>query len=272
MTSRPTKTRFGIRRFMPGFARRAWHRIRRRHPDSGSRAGSGLRAFLTALIALSMLLPLLAGAPARAMDLSAITSADAAAGVKAALERGSAAAVASLGAENGFLGNPKVKIPLPEGLRQAETVMRMMGRQQQFDDLVVSINRAAEAAIPQAQPLLMSAIKSMTVSDAKAIVAGGDDSVTTFFRSKTERSLTAKFLPVVKQKTDKAGLARQYNSLAGQAAGFGAIKAEDATIEGYVTSRAMSGLFLMIAEQERAIRQDPVGTGSAILKRVFGAE
>ena len=211
-----------------------------------------------------------ASVPARALDLSSITNADATAAVKAALERGSAAAVASLGAENGFLGNPKVKIPLPDGLKQAEKVMKFMGKQQQFDELVVSINRAAESAIPLARPLLVSAIKSMSVADAKSIIAGGNDSVTNFFRSRTEKDLAAKFLPIVKQTTDKAGLARQYNSLAGQAASFGALKAEDAKIENYVTAKAMSGLFLMISEQERAIRQDPVATGSAILKKVFG--
>jgi len=118
----------------------------------------------------------------------------------------------------------------------------------------------------------MSAIKSMTVADAKAILAGGDDSVTSFFRSRTEESLAAKFLPIVKRTTDKSGLAKQYNSIAGQAASFGAIKEEDAKIENYVTTQAMSGLFLMIAEQERAIRQDPVGTGSDILRKVFGGK
>jgi hypothetical protein len=204
-------------------------------------------------------------------DLSSITHADASAGVKEALERGSAAAVAALGVHDGFLGNPKVRIPLPDGLKQAQQVMQVIGRQQQFDDLVVSMNRAAEAAIPQARPLLMSAIRAMTVADAKAIIAGGDDSVTRFFRAKTEKSLTAKFLPIVRQTTEKADLARQYNSLAGQAAGFGVVKAEDARIENYVAGRAMSGLFLMIAEQERAFRRDPVGTGSAILRKVFGA-
>ncbi len=226
-------------------------------------------AFL--LAALVMVGGLLAAAPAHPLELSSISRADATAGVKAALEKGSATAVASLGVEDGFLGNPAVRIPLPDGLKQAERLMKLMGRQQEFDALVVSINRAAEEAIPQAKPLLMSAIRSMTVTDAKAILAGGDDSVTSFFRSKTEKSLAARFLPIVKQTTDKSGLARQYNGIASQAASFGAISAEDARIENYVTTKAMSGLFLMIAEQERAIRQDPVGTGSAILRKVFGA-
>jgi Protein of unknown function (DUF4197) len=223
-------------------------------------------------VALTMASLLMAGAPARALDLSSITRADAAAGAKAALDRGSAQAIAKLGIENGFLGNPKVRIPLPDGLKQAEKVMKLMGRQQQFDDLVVSINRAAEAAVPQARPLLVAAIKSMSLADARAIIAGGDDSVTGFFRAKTETALSAKFLPIVKQTTDQVGLARQYNRLAGQAASFGAIKAENAKIENYVTAQALSGLFLMIAEEERAIRQNPVATGSAILKKVFGAD
>ena len=209
-------------------------------------------------------------ASARALDLSSLTHADAAAGVKAALEKGSAAAVARLGVENGFLNNPKVRIPLPDGLRQAEKVMKLMGRQKQFDDLVVAINRAAEAAVPQAKPLLLAAIKSMSVTDAKGIVAGGEDSVTRFFREKTESGLAAKFLPIVKQATDKVGLAKQYNTLAGQAANLGVMKGDDAKIESYVTSRAMAGLYQVIADEERAIRKDPVGTGSAILKKVFG--
>lgn len=239
----------------------------RQEPAGGSR-----RPALLGIATLAMGVGLFVAVPAGALDVSSISRADATAGVKAALEKGSEAAVAALGREDGFLGNPKVKIPLPDGLRQAERVMKLMGRQQEFDDLVVSINRAAEAAIPHAKPMLMSAIRSMTVTDAKAILSGGDDSVTRFFRSKTEEGLAARFLPIVRQTTEKSGLAKQYNSLAGQAASFGAIKQEDARIENYVTGKAMSGLFLMIAEQERAIRQDPVGTGSAILRKVFGAK
>ena len=239
--------------------------------DCRPKSSHGSRLPGLCLAALVTIAGLLVGQAAVALDVSSLSRADATAGVKAALERGSAAAVASLGVEDGFLGNPEVRIPLPDSLKQAERVMKLMGRQQEFDALVVSINRAAEAAIPQAKPLLMSAIQSMTVTDAKAILAGGDDSVTRFFRSRTEESLAAKFLPIVKQTTDKSGLARQYNGIASQAASFGAISAEDARIENYVTTKAMSGLFLMIAEQERAIRQDPVGTGSAILRKVFGA-
>jgi hypothetical protein len=207
---------------------------------------------------------------AHALDLSAITNQDAAAGLKEALNKGSVAAVAKLGVQNGFLNNPKVKIPLPDGLKQAEKAMKLLGKQKQFDELVVSMNRAAEAAVPEAKVLLLDAVKSMSVADAKGIISGGDDSVTKFFQSKTQDKLLQRFVPIAKKATDKVGLAQQYNSLAGQAASFGVIKQEDTKIENYVARKAMDGLFLMIAEEEKAIRKDPIGTGSAILKKVFG--
>ena len=220
--------------------------------------------------AAGLVVPALAPAVAHALDLSSLSNADAASGVRAALEKGAEAAVGKLGIADGFLGNPKVKIPLPDGLKQAEKVARVMGQGKQFDDLMVAINRAAESAVPQAKPLLMSAIKSMSVSDAKGILSGGDDSVTRFFRDRTQTQLFDKFLPTVRQTTEKLGLAQQYNALAGKAASFGAIKSEDAKIENYVTNKALAGLFTMIGDEERAIRKDPVGTGSAILRKVFG--
>jgi hypothetical protein len=179
--------------------------------------------------------------------------------------------VAKLGVQNGFLNNPKVKIPLPDGLKQAEKAMKLLGKQKQFDELVVSMNRAAEAAVPEAKVLLLDAVKGMSVQDAKGIIGGGDDSVTKFFQGKTQDKLALRFLPIVKKATDNVGLAQQYNNLAGQAASFGVVKQQDAKIENYVTRKAMDGLFLMIAEEERAIRKDPVRAGSEILRRVFGS-
>ncbi len=232
---------------------------------------ANLIATVAAIAAMTGLLWLVPGGAARALDLSSVSNADAALAVRTALERSASAAVASLGATDGFLGNPKVQIPPPAGLQRVERTMRMMGRQKQFDDLVASINRAAEQAVAKARPLLVDAVQSMTVADAKGIVSGPDDSVTRFFRERTEQALSAQFLPIVKQATDQSGLARQYNTLAGQAATFGVVDEAEARIEDYVTARALDGLYLMIAEQERAIRKDPVGTGSAILRRVFGA-
>ncbi len=206
---------------------------------------------------------------AYALDLSGVTQKEAGSGLKETLTRASEAAVSQLGAADGFLNNPKVKIPLPDGLKQAEKAMKLMGKGDQFQALEVSINRAAEAAMPEAKALLINAVKSMSVQDAKSILSGGDDAVTQFFRSKTEAQLGQKFLPIVKGATDRVGLAKQYNKVADQAASFGAIKKEDSKIENYVTRKALDGLFLTLAEEERAIRNDPVGTGSALLKKIF---
>lgn len=217
------------------------------------------------LVAASMGLGAL---PARAFDLS---ETDAAAGVRAALERGAGAAVSLLGRTDGFLGNPKVKIPLPGYLEDAGKLLRTMGQGQKVDELVTAMNRAAEAAVPEAKSLLVSAVKAMSVEDARNIVTGGEDSVTRFFADKTREPLGVKFLPIVTRATEKVSLASKYNAVAGKVAGFGLVKKEDANIEQYVTGKALDGLYLMIGEEERKIRQNPVATGSAILKKVFGS-
>ncbi len=207
---------------------------------------------------------------AYALSFADLSNQDASAGLKAALDKGSVAAVAKLGVENGFLNNDKVKIQLPSLLQQARPLLRMSGKGQQLDELVVSMNRAAEAAVPMAKPLLVNAVKSMSLTDAKNILSGGDTSVTDFFKQKTAAPLAIKFLPLVKGVTDKAGLSAQYNSVMGQAQKFGVVREQEATVEGYVTQRALDGLYLMIAEEEKAIRQDPLGAGSKIIGKVFG--
>lgn len=199
-----------------------------------------------------------------------LSETDAAAGVRAALERGAKAAVALLGQTDGFLGNPKVRIPLPGFLNDAAKLLKATGQQKRVDELITTMNRAAEAAMPEAQNLLVSAVKAMSVDDGRRILTGGDDSVTQFFAGKTREPLTERFLPVITRETDKLALADKYNALAGKAAGFGLMKKQDANIQQYVTGKALDGLYLMIGEEERKIRNDPVGTGSAILKKVFG--
>ena len=208
------------------------------------------------------------GAAARAAD--GLSNADAASGIRAVLERGASAAVELLGKPDGFLGNPKVRIELPGFLKDAAKVLKFTGQQKRVDDLVTAMNRAAEAAVPEARALLVSAVKSMSVSDARSIVAGGQDSVTKFFASKTRTPLGERFLPIVKRETAKVDLASRFNAVAGKAASMGLVKGDDATIERYVTGKALDGLYVMIGEEEKKIRSDPVGAGSAILAKVFG--
>jgi len=216
----------------------------------------------TLLLAAGFLLPL---GSARALGES-----EAASGVRAALERGAVAAIGTLGRNDGFLGNPAVRIELPGYLKDAAKLLKATGQGRKLDELVTAMNRAAEAAMPEARQLLVGAVKSMSVEDAIKIVRGGEDSVTQFFASKTRAPLTQKFLPIVTRATEKQGLAAKYNAVAGKAAGFGLVRQEDANIQQYVTARALDGLYFMIGEEEKKIRQDPVGTGSAILKKVFG--
>ncbi len=224
---------------------------------------------LCARLVLTIAVAGTAGA-AYALSFADLSNQDASTGLKAALDKGSAAAVSKLGVENGFLNNDKVKIQLPSILEKARPILQMTGKGQQLDELVVSMNRAAEAAVPMAKPLLVNAVKSMTLTDAKNILTGGETSVTDFFKEKTATPLSAKFLPMVKGVTDKAGLSAKYNSIMGQVQKFSAVSQQEATVEGYVTQKAMDGLFLMIAEEEKAIRKDPIGAGSKAISKVFG--
>jgi hypothetical protein len=201
---------------------------------------------------------------------AAPTSTEAAMGLRAALERGAVSAVELLGRPDGFLGNPQVRIPLPPALEQAAGVLKLMGQQRRVDELVTAMNRAAEAAVPEAKTLLLEAVRTMSVQDALDIVRGGDTSVTEFFAGRTRQPLTQRFLPIVTRATEKVSLAQSYNELVGRAGAMGLVRAEDANLERHVTAKAVDGLFFMIGEEERRIRRDPVGTGSAILQKVFG--
>ena len=204
------------------------------------------------------------------LAFAALSESDAAQGVRAALDRGVSSAVSLLGRQGGFLDNPKVRIPLPGALDEAAKVLKMVGQQSRVDDLVTAMNRAAEAAVPEGRAVLNDAVRSMSVEDARRIVTGSDTSVTEFFARKTREPLTAKFLTIVTRATERVSLAQKYDAVAGKAAGMGLVKGDDADVRHYVTRKTLDGLYLMIGEEERRIRQDPIGTGSAILKKVFG--
>lgn len=206
----------------------------------------------------------------RPAGAAGLTESDANAGIRAALERGASAAVASLGRPDGFLGNPLVKIELPGYLKDAAKLLKATGQGRRLDELVTAMNRAAEAAVPAAKPLLVKAVKDMSVEDGVKILKGGDDAVTQFFAGKTREPLAKAFLPIVTQATEKVALADKYNAVAKKAGGFGLAQGDEANIQQYVTARALDGLYRLIGEEEKKIRQDPVGTGSALLKKVFG--
>lgn len=219
-----------------------------------------IAGFITALVISTQ---------AIALDLGSLSNADAVGGLKDALTQGASVAVSKLGVENGFLGNDKVKIPLPDAIKRVESGLKLLGMQKQADELITAMNRAAEQAVPEAKALLVGSIKNMSVQDAKGILAGSNTAATEYFRKTTSEQLTAKFLPIVSKATAKVGLAEKYNSIASKGARLGLVDAKQAKIEDYVTQKALDGLFLMVAEQEQAIRKDPVGTATGLAKKVF---
>lgn len=211
------------------------------------------------------------GSSASGSGVDSLSNAEMNSGLKEALNQGVDKAVSSLGTANGFFGNSEVKIPLPESLKKIEKGMKFIGMGNQSDELILKMNRAAEAAVPEAKALLVGSIKQMSLADAKAILTGPQDAATQYFKKTTSTQMGEKFLPIVTKATEKVQLAQTYNKYAEMGSKFGVVDKEDANIEQYVTNKALDGLYLMIAKEEAAIRKDPVGQASSLLKKVFGA-
>jgi len=206
----------------------------------------------------------LGAAFAAAAGVDALSSRD------AALSKGIDVAVAQLGTNNGFLNDPRVAIPLPSALEKADRALSRFGMGGQADELKATMNHAAEQAVAQAKPVFKQVLQHMTLSDAKAILTGGDDAGTQYFRRASSAQLTEKFKPIVAAETAKLGLTAKYNEYAGKAAQLGLLSSEDANLNDYVTSKALDGLFSRIAEEEHEIRKNPLGQASSLIKRVFG--
>ena len=207
--------------------------------------------------------------PAHAVDLASLSNKDVIAGLKEALTQSSSAAVAKLGVKNGFLGNQRVKIALPGKLQKIDGTMHKLGLGKYSDELIISINRAAEVAVPEAKSLLLNAVKKMNVQDAKGILTGGDDAATQYFRKHTESQLRAKFLPIVSQTVRQVGTVEKYDEFAVRASALGLT--DHPNMEQYVTQKALDGLFLIMKDEEKAIRRDPAEYSGQLLKKVFGA-
>ncbi len=210
-------------------------------------------------------------APAYAIGWADVSSGDASKGLKLALEKGSEMAVQMLGTPDGFWGNDKVRIGLPDMLSKGAKLLKTLGLGKQLDELNLQMNRAAEAAVPLSKKLLMQSIQSMSVQDAKGILQGGENSVTQFFADKTRTPLTAEFTPTVKKSLEKLGVVDQFNAVAGKLSGMGMLGKDKASLEAHVTGKTLDGLYFMIAEKEKEIRQNPAQAGSALLSKVFGA-
>lgn len=200
-------------------------------------------------------------------------------GLKEALGKGVQQAVSRLGHDNGFLTNANVKIPMPEKLRTVEKTLRALGQDKLADDFVNTMNHAAEQAVPEAAGVFRDAIQGMSIQDAKTILTGTNNAATQYFRRTTETNLFSRFLPIVKKATDQTGVTSTYKQLmekAQSANPFGSfgrsvLGSESMDVDGYVTNKALDGLFKMVAEEEKRIRENPIARTSDLLQKVFGA-
>ena len=197
-------------------------------------------------------------------------------GLKEALGKGVQHAVASLGRQDGFLTNLNVKIPMPKSLQSVERTLRVLHQDKLADDFVTTMNRAAEQAVPEAAAVLGDSVKQMSISDAKTILTGTNNSATQYFRRTSETNLFVRFHPIVQKATEQTGVTRAYKQMmdkAGAAGGLASsILGRDSTdIDGYVTQKTLDGLFLKIAEEEKRIRENPLARTSDLLQKVFGA-
>ncbi|MBK7933959.1 MAG: DUF4197 domain-containing protein [Acidobacteria bacterium] len=193
-------------------------------------------------------------------------------GLKEALSKGVGSAIKSLGKEDGFFKNVRVKIPLPKSLQKVEKIVRVAGQGRAVDEFVLSMNRAAEKAVPVAVDVFVDSIRKMTFDDARQILFSKEqDSATQFFRRTSEETLREKFRPIVEEFTAKTGVTQKYKAMIGKAGFAAQFLGKDATdLDGYVTQKALDGLFLLIADEEKKIRKDPLGRTTSLLKKVFG--
>ncbi|MBZ0251793.1 MAG: DUF4197 domain-containing protein, partial [Candidatus Methylomirabilis sp.] len=191
-------------------------------------------------------------------------------GLKEALTVGAERATALASKEDGFLGNDLIRIPLPKPLRKVGRALREVGMGARADELETAMNRAAERASGEAKDVLWTAVKGMTLEDARGILQGGDTAATDYFRRKTEEGLRARFRPIVTEKMAEVGVARQYNELTAAYASIPFAPAlKDVNLDDYVTGKALDGLYALLALEEKRIREDPAARATDLLKKVF---
>lgn len=232
-----------------------------------------LRWLVVALVALTVSSSAALGQTTRTTTRGrSVTDLEISGGLKEALTKGVRFAVNSLGRQDGFLKNARVKIPLPKNLQRVEKGLRIAGQGRTVDEFVTSMNRAAEKAVPVAIDVFVDSIKQMTFDDARQILfSGRDDAATQFFKRTSEETLRGKFRPIVEDFTESVGVTQKYKTMIGKYGFAAQLLGQDATdIDGYVTQKALDGLFLLVADEERKIRKDPIGRTTSLLKKVFG--
>jgi hypothetical protein len=193
-----------------------------------------------------------------------------AAGLKEALSVSTRKAVASTGRVDGFLKNAAIKILLPEKLNSLGKGLRMVGMGQQVDALEIGMNRAAEQAAPSARQIFINAITKMSIADARHILSDGDTAATDYFKEKSTEQLTTAFAPIVHKSMENVGVVKQYNQLMQNSMAGRLGESRDFSLDKYVVSKTMDGLFYVMGEEEKRIRKDPAAQTTALLREIFG--
>jgi len=213
-----------------------------------------------------------AAVAAAPQNLSALSDSKIASGLKEALQVGATNAVKLTGRTDGYFGNAAIKILLPKNLRTFEKGLRAMGYGPKVDDFVLSMNRSAEAAAPEAKKIFLDAILAMSIEDARKILSGGDTAATDYFKSKTTAQLTTAFRPMVEKTMDQNNVTQQYKQVAAQAQSIPFMKSQNLDISDYVVTQALNGLFYMLGQEEKKIRKNPAAQTTSLLKQVFGRQ
>lgn len=237
------------------------------------------RVSRTAAAALGLLMSGCAGFDAAQPTLPGVglptrsnTPADVSGGLRDALAQGISTAVGTLGRPNGFWGNAAVRLPLPPPLARAEGTLRKLGMGGRVDEFQRALNQAAEQAAPYAADVFGSALRQMTLSDAQAILTGGEDAATQYFRRTSSPELTAKLRPYIEATTQRIGVTQKYKSLMGEhAALLSRAGMTDTDLDAYITAKAIDGLFYSIAAEEARIRRDPRARTTELMRQVFGS-
>lgn len=193
-------------------------------------------------------------------------------GLKEAISIGVQTAINQLGQKNGFLDDASVRIPMPGALGQVERLLRSAHQGALADEFVDTMNHAAEKAVPVAASVFTNAIKNMSVQDARGILNGPDDAATQYFRRTSDAELIKRFRPIVTAETQKAGVTAAYKNMMKQAGPLAQMLGGNTNLDDYITKKALDGLFLKVAEEEKAIRRNPAARSTEILKQVFGSK
>ena len=191
-------------------------------------------------------------------------------GLKEALAQATGNAVSSVGKLDGYLDNNAIKILMPENLRNVSDTLKKFGFEKQVNDFVLSMNRAAENAAPQAKSYFVEAIKEMSFEDAKKILNGNDTAATDYFKEKMHDQLYDAFQPSVSESMNEVGVTRSYKNMMAKYSAIPFVKSEALDLDRYVTEESLNGLFYMVGQQEKMIRTDPAARTTELLQKVFG--